>query len=203
MIKRRLLDFFTKHDILTKNQYGFRKGHSTSHAITHINEKLIENLEKRYVCAVLFIDLKSAFDTIDPSIMIKKLDHYGIRGNTSLLLSSYLRNRKQYVNGGDGIDSFLLDVLIGVPQGSVLGPLLFIIYINDIVNCTTLGAVLFADDAAFIGYHESIKHLKKIMSSQTKSICEWLVTNKLTINAKKTKYMILHTRRDPKFLKKS
>ena len=202
IIKSHLLEFLTKHDIFMKNQYGFRKGHSTSHAISHINEKLIENLEKKYVCAVLFIDLKSAFDTIDPDIMIKKLDHYGIRGNTSLLLSSYLRNRKQYVSGGDGIDSFLLDVLIGVPQGSVLGPLLFIIYINDIINCTTLSAVLFADDAAFIGYHETIKHLKRIMSSQTKNICEWLVTNRLTINAKKTKYMILHRKRDPKFLKK-
>ena len=202
LIKSRLVDFLTQHDILMKNQYGFRKGHSTSHAITHINEKLIENLEKKYVCAVLFIDLKSAFDTIDPDILVKKLNHYGIRGNTLSLLSSYLRNRKQYVNGGDGINSFLLDVLIGVPQGSVLGPLLFIIYINDIVHCNSLSTVLFADDAAFIGYHESIKHLQRIMNTQAKNICQWLVTNRLTINVKKTKYMILHKKRGSKVHRK-
>ena len=201
LIQCHLTDFFTKNNVLTKNQYGFRKGHSTSHGITHLNEKVIESLEKKYICAVLFIDLKSAFDTIDHDILIKKLGHYGVRGNTLSLLKSYLQNRKQYVCGGDGIDSILLDVTIGVPQGSVLGPLLFIIFINDIVNCNDLSAVLFADDAAFLGYHKSLKHLKKIMNTQTKQICDWLITNKLTINVKKTKYMIFHKKKGGKFRK--
>ena len=94
LIQDHLTDFFTKNNILTKHQYGFRKGHSTSHGITHLNEKVIEALEKKYVSAVLFIDLKSAFDTIDHKILIKKLEHYGVRGNTLSLLKSYLENRK-------------------------------------------------------------------------------------------------------------
>ena len=111
--------------------------------------------------AVLFIDLKAAFDTIDHDLLILKLEHYGVRGSVLSLLQSYLRNRKQYVGGDNGIDSVLLEIVIGVPQGSVLGPLLFIVFINDIINCTTLGAVLFADDAAFTGSHISLKHLQK------------------------------------------
>ena len=117
-------------------------------------------------------------------------------------MKSYLTNRKQFVNGGEGIDSILLDLVIGVPQGSVLGPLLFVIFINDIVNCSSLCPVLFADDAAFSCHHNSLKHLQKIMNQQTKQICQWLVTNRLTINVKKTKYMIFHKKRDAKFTRK-
>ena len=168
LIHKRLIDFFVKNYILTKNQYGFRKGHSTSHCISHLNEKLIENLEKKHISAVLFIDLKAAFDTIDHDILIQKLEHYGVRGSALSLLESYLKNRKQYVGGDDGINSILLEITIGVPQGSVLGPLLFIIFINDIIKCTSLAAVLFADDAAFLSSHTSLKHLQKIMNDQTK-----------------------------------
>ena len=121
LIQDHLTEFFTKNNILTKNQYGFRKGHSTSHGITHLNEKVIEALEKKHVSAVLFIDLKSAFDTIDHKILIKKLEHYGVQGNILSLLKSYLQNRKQYASRGNGIYSILLDLTIGVPQGRVLG----------------------------------------------------------------------------------
>ena len=90
IIHNRLVTFISENNILTQFQYGFRKGHNTSHGITHLNEKIIEQLEKKRVCAALFIDLKSAFDTIDPKILVKKLDHLGIRGKMLQVLDSYL-----------------------------------------------------------------------------------------------------------------
>ena len=126
LIHTRLWDFMK--DKLHHNQFGFQKGHSTAHAITSSYEHLVKNLEKHKVSALLFLDLKSAFDTINPEILIQKLDHCDVRGKMLSVLSSYLNDRKQYVKG-DMFDSIILKVLIGLPQGSVLGHLLFIIYI--------------------------------------------------------------------------
>ena len=154
------------------------------------------------MCAALFIDLKSAFDTIEPKILMKKLEHIGIRGKMLLVIDSYLKNRKQCVKNGD-IESIILDVLIGVPQGSVLGPLLFIIYINDIVKCCDLSAVLFADDAVFIAEGKNIKSLQKTLNQNAKTIFNWLITNKLTLNSRKTKYMIFQNKKDLKTKKGS
>ena len=116
------------------------------------------------------------------------------------LIEDYLKNRKQYVKNGD-VDSMLLDVLIGVPQGSVLGPLLFIIFINDIIDCCSMRAALFADDAVFIAEEKSVKLLERNLNQNTKQIFNWLITNKLTLNFTKTKYMIFHNKRDSNSLK--
>ena len=144
--------------------------------------------------------MKSAFDTIDPKILIKKMDHIGIRGNMLWIIDSYLKNAKQFVKNGD-IESIVLNVLIGLPQGSVLGPLLFIIYVNDIVKCCDLSAALFADDVVLLADCKTARRLEKRLNCEIKHVFAWLVTNKLTLNSSKTKYMIFHNKRDLKTLK--
>lgn len=190
LIHVRLMDFINQHKILKNYQFGFRKGHNTAHGINHLNEQILKNLEKKKVCAMLFIDLKSAFDTVDPTILIKKLDHYGIRGNVLSLLASYLSGRKQYIKSGD-IESSLLPLLCGVPQGSVLGPLLFILYINDISNNSSFERSLYADDAAMLLADTKLKLLKRSVNRELSHLHEWLIVNKLTLNLSKTKYMLV------------
>ena len=190
VIHERLVNFINQHSILPNSQFGFRKKHSASHGITHLNEQVTKNLEAKKISAVLFMDLKSAFDTVNHNILIKKLDHYGFRNNVLDLLTSYLTNRKQFVKCGD-IESSLLDVLCGVPQGSVLGPLLFILYIADIVNCGKFECFLFADDAGLLLADNKLKLLKKLVKTEVKLLYEWLIANQLSLNLTKTNYMLI------------
>ena len=146
IIYSRIDNFLTTKDIIFDKQFGFRKSHSTSHAlnfsISHIEKELDD---KNHVLGV-FIDLSKAFDTINHSKLLIKLHNYGIRGNALELIKSYLSDRKKYVKVLDE-ESSELDVIYGVPQGSMLGPLLFLLYINDINSSSKDGLfVLFADD---------------------------------------------------------
>ena len=142
---KRMLDFLKKHKILYKLQFGFRENHSTSLALIEaLNEIYLKLDEGKFVLGV-FLDLKKAFDTIDHKILLSKLEHYGLRGVASNWLCSYLSNRKQFtfVNG---CNSHLGTINTGVPQGSVLGPILFTLYVNDMANASQLQPRLFADD---------------------------------------------------------
>ena len=142
----RIYNFALSQGIIDKNQFGFRKSHSTCHAVNYSVRIIEESLRKKNHILGIFIDLSKAFDTIDHSTLLTKLERYGIRGNANSLIKSYLSNRTQHIEVlGEKSDPLMIKY--GVPQGSVLGPLLFLLYINDISNCSNLGIfVLFADD---------------------------------------------------------
>ena len=148
-----------ENNILFQNQFGFRKNNSTTFALIQITEKIKETIDdKRYGCGI-FIDLHKAFDTVNHDILLRKLEHYGIRGKAQIWFRSYLTNRKQYVSL-NGVPSELKQTTCGVPQESCLGQLLFLVYINDLPNISeVLQFYLFADDTNIYYEAESIKKI--------------------------------------------
>ena len=135
IIKNRLLNFWKKYNVIVPTQFGFRENHSTTLAIALLNELIINDLDNNNSVCAIFLDLAKEFDTCNHKILVFKLDQYGIRGVANDVIRSYLTNHKQFVSG-NGYSSLLLDINIGVPQGSVLGPILFLVYINDLSNCS-------------------------------------------------------------------
>ena len=127
IVASRLLIFLNENDILSKWQFGFRGGHSTSHPMVHFINKVTESLNNKKHTIGIFCDLKKAFDTCDPNILLLKLKKYGIQGTELNWFKSYLSDRKQFVNIKNS-SSPLLEIKLGVPQGSILGPLLFLLY---------------------------------------------------------------------------
>ena len=149
-----------------------------------------------YVCGV-FVDLEKAFDTVHHDILCEKLKHYGLRGKVNELLKSYLSNRKQFVTI-NGFDSETRDITCGVPQGSSLGPLLFLMYINDFRLClenTSCGH--FADDTFIIYSSAKLKTIETVVNTELKQVIKWLGLNKLSLNAAKTELIFFHSKRRP------
>ena len=187
----RLISFIKKHNILFKYQFGFRKQHSTTLALIEITDNIIKDLEDGKCSAGIFIDFKKAFDTVDHGILLSKLEHYGIRGPALQWLKSYISNRQQFAHV-NGKNSTIQNITCGVPQGSVLGPLLFLIYTNDIGNSTESKIRLFADDTNSFVNSDNYTELKKVITKTLKEIFTWCQDNKLTINIDKTCYSIFH-----------
>ena len=193
----RLYKFLGKHDILYALQFGFRASHSINHALVSLTETIKDSLDNRKFGCGIFIDLQKAFDTVNHDILLTKLEHYGIRGTSLDWFRSYLSERKQYVSV-NGSNSSHLNVTCGVPQGSVLGPLLFLIYINDLPQSSSkLKFYLFADDTNIYYEAENLNQLQRVVNNELKKVKMWLDVNKLSLNIDKTNFIIFKSPQHP------
>ena len=195
MIYKRVYIFFEQNNCLYTHQFGFREKHSTNYALIQITDKIRNALdENKYKCGV-FLDFQKAFDTVNHKILSSKLNYYGIRGIALSLLESYLTNRKQFVHVND-TDSDLLTNSYVVPQGSVLGPLLFLIYINDLHKVIKHSSIThFVDDTNLLYPHSSLKSLNKHINHDLKLIVHWLRANRISLNVDKTEIIIFRPKR--------
>ena len=192
---KRLYSFLEVHNVLYSLQFGFRASHSINHALISMTEKIKESLDSRRFGCGIFLDLQKAFDTVNHKILLDKLEHYGIRGSALDWFRSYLSDRKQYVSV-NGFNSNLLNVTCGVPQGSVLGPLLFLIFINDLPNSSSkLCFYLFADDTNIYFEADKISKLENVVNKELGNVKQWLDTNRLSLNIEKTNFIIFRSQK--------
>ena len=192
MIEGRLRKFLQKNNVFFEYQFGFRTGYSTCYALLEITNSIRSYLDKGKNVLGLYLDLKKAFDTVNHSILKSKLLNYGIRGACFDLLSSYLTNRVQYMFV-NGTLSDVSNINTGVPQGSVLGPLLFLIYVNDIKNVTPdISIRLFADDTNVFLHDKSCDRLIDDTKTTIQKLKTWFDVNKLTVHLGKTNFTIFH-----------
>ena len=194
LIFEQLYEYLNNNNLISASQSGFRTLHSTLTALIETVDNWSINIDNGLLNGVIFIDLKKAFDTIDHAILLRKLQIYGVDQNGIKFFESYLSNRSQRCCVNDEL-SDAVPITCGVPQGSNLGPLLFLIYINDLPNCLNRASPrMFADDTNISIAANSVMELEPLVNSELKNLHQWLVTNRLSLNIAKTEFMIIGSR---------
>ena len=181
MIEGQTREFVERENIIYKFQSGFRKGFFTDTCLSYLHDRIAVNFEKGCHTGMILIDLQKAFDTIDHTILLEKLKSMRFSENVVFWFKSYLSNRTFRVK----IDKELSDeeiVKCGVPQGSILGPLLFLLYVNDMKQALDCELLLYADDSCLISQHKDVKEIENVLNRNFSNLCEWFVDNKLSVH---------------------
>lgn len=193
LIVTRLTKYFDKFNLLSPHQFGFRPGFSTEHALISFTDTIKRAIDMGHIVGAIFVDFTKAFDTINHTILLHKLDALGIRGPPLSLIRSYLSNRSQVVEINGCLSQPKL-LIKGVPQGSILGPLLFLAYINDLPNFLKLtSAVIYADDTTIFAHKKSLTEVLSLLNSDLDNLVSWCKLNQLYINPAKTHFMLFHS----------
>ena len=190
VVYNQLFTYFQKNRLLYHGQYGFRMNHSTELAAMELVDRILKDIDNKKLPLAIYIDLSKAFDTLDHNILIKKLQYGVVIGTPLNWFQSYLTDRTQYVEVNNESSS-LQTILTGVPQGSIIGPLLFLIYMNDIPNASNLFTfILYADDTTLVSTIEyyipsSASNYHQKINLNLSKVTDWLIANRLSINVKK------------------
>ena len=196
-VHSQLYQYLANNDLLTTKQYGFRKGISTESALTNFAVEVLLNMERGKLCGAVFLDLTKAFDTVDHGILLSKLSAIGLSGNSLNWFQSYINKRSQRTCCESELSS-KLPITHGVPQGSILGPLLFVIYINDLPSVLqSSSASLYADDTVIYCYGSSSRELSEKLNRDLLTVAQWMNEHKLTLNLEKTKCILIGSNRKP------
>ena len=195
--------FLNSKNLLYNYQSGFRKKHSTDFCLSYLNDKILKGFDRGMMTGMILIDLQKAFDTIDHDVLLQKLYAIGFSKRTVNWFKSYLSNRSFKVNLGNNFSQHA-SVSCGVPQGSILGPLLFLIYVNDMSQAVKCHLFLYADDSCLVCQHKDINEIEKPLNVNFSSICDWFVDNKLSIHfgEDKTKSILFASKFKNKNIKK-
>jgi hypothetical protein len=189
IIVERLNHYINSNNLHFDNQFGFRKNHSTYMAVHSLTNTISAALDHNELAVALFIDLSKAFDTIDHGLLFRKLCRYGIRGIPLKLIESYLNERYQCVLYNNCYSNYL-KITCGVPQGSILGPLLFLLYVNDVNSCSSvLKFIMFADDTTIIITGKSWPEICSTLNRELMLLFNWFCINRLSLNVQKTNCM--------------
>lgn len=189
IIRDRLSEYVENQRLLSPCQFGFRSQRSTVMAVTEVVDFVVRSFDENVMCAAVLLDVQKAFDTLDHSLLSSKLERYGVRGLALRLISSFLVSRRQYVDLSSGV-SKVLPVNYGVPQGSVLGPLMFLLFINDFpLHMSPYKVILYADDSTILLRGKNRSSLDADITNVLIMAKEWFTANKLAINTSKTEIL--------------